>query len=310
MECQGPVLLARTRGGCNWHVASHFRSGRPLAYSLATGAHGPKLRASSSLCATMIAAVCGRLGRVGVVPRSGTGKETQGRESYESYEYPALVLTSAFGAVGALGGPSRPKGPTSLVDAEVLFPWLLEACRSGAAPGLAGAGGFLLVEHHTCSEEEVCQSTVWPCAVVFGTAHLQSCCCCPRHSDSSVHSPRGLQADLPLRPGPCLTRRLLVVFVFQRQFARSQAFWGVFVAARRSVVALILGCPRLRLASSFEVLLPASLGERLVTLTAELLGLGPELPPELRSRSGDVVAAACPAGAHFSSVNRNSAEKS
>ena len=65
------------------------------------------------------------------------------------------------------------------------------------------------------------------------------------------------------------------------------------MAARRSVVALILGCPRLRLpigrsaASSFEVLLPASLGERLVTLTAELLGLGPELPPELRSRSGE-----------------------
>eukprot|EP00439_Symbiodinium_sp_Y106_P080557 s658_g19.t1 len=107
-----------------------------------------------------------------------------GRESYESYEYPALVLTSALGAV--------------------LFPWLLEACRSGAAPGLAGAGV------------------------------------------------------------PCL---LLVVS--KRIFLYVLAFWGVFVAARRSV------------------LLPASLGERLVTLTAELLGLGPELPPELRSRSGE-----------------------
>ncbi|CAE7506162.1 EMB2654 [Symbiodinium sp. CCMP2456] len=188
MERQGPVLLARTRGGRNWHAASHFRSGRPLPYSVETGAHGSKLRASSGLCATMIAAICGRLGRE---------KEMQGRASYESYEYPALVLTSALGAVGALGGPSRPKGPASLVDAEL-----------------------------TCT----------PAVAAPGTATV-----------------------------PCI---LLVVS--KRIFLYVLAFWGVFVAARRSV------------------LLPASLGERLVTLTAELLGLGPELPPELRQEADEL----------------------
>ena len=182
MERQGPVLLARTCGVRNWHTASHFRSGRPLAYSVATGTPGPQLRASSSLCATMIAAIFSRLGRVGMVLRSGTEK-TQGRESYESYEYPALVLTSALGAAGALVQTSRPQ---RLKDLPVF--WILRSCslgcwRPAAAvqhPDLLGQEAFVLpVEHprseFACSEQEV----QFAMCSGFGTAHLHSCCCCP-----------------------------------------------------------------------------------------------------------------------------------